>query len=152
MEIILFIAGGGIYAVIEIMWRGYTHWSMFLLGGLCFVIMGLLNEHFFPWRLSFPVQVFISTATVTAFEFITGCIVNLWLGWHVWDYSGLPFNLLGQICLYYTLCWIPLSVIGIILDDWLRYLFYLILQRYIPHMQEREKPHYILFKLKQKEN
>ncbi len=144
MEIILFVIGGGIYAAIEILWRGYTHWTMFLLGGLCFVIMGLLNEHVFPWRLSLPAQTLISAVTVTVFEFITGCIVNLWLGWHVWDYSGLPFNLLGQICLYYTLLWIPLSVIGIILDDWLRYLFYLILRGYLPHMQKRERPHYFI--------
>ena len=145
MEILLFLIGGRLYTWIEILWRGYTHWTMILLGGLCFVIMGLLNEHIFPWKLSLAAQSLISAAVITFIEFITGCVVNLWLGWNVWDYSGLPFNLLGQICLYYFLLWIPLSVIGIVLDDWLRYFLYLLLHRYIPRMQKRERPHYSLF-------
>lgn len=90
-------------------------------------------------------QSFISAVIITIFEFITGCIVNLWLGWAVWDYSDLPFNLLGQICLYYFLLWIPLSAVGIVLDDWIRYGLYLALHRYFPRMQKREKPHYRIF-------
>lgn len=144
MESILFLIGGRLYTWIEILWRGYTHWTMFLLGGICFVIMGLLNEHIFPWRLSLTMQSIISACVITFFEFITGCIVNLWLEWNVWDYSGLPFNLLGQICLYYFLLWIPLSVIGIVLDDWLRYFIFLLLHKYI-RIQKRERPHYFLF-------
>lgn len=147
MEVFLFGIGGWLYTWIEILWRGYTHWAMFLLGGFLFVVMGLLNEHIFPWRLSLMMQSIISAVVITTFEFITGCVVNLWLGWQVWDYSGLPFNLLGQICLYYFLLWIPLSMAGIILDDWLRYLFYLLLHQRIPRMQKRERPHYTLFSL-----
>lgn len=145
MEAVLYLIGGRLYTWIEILWRGYTHWTMFHLGGGCFVIQGLLNEHIFPWKLSLMMQSIISACVITVFEFITGCIVNLWLGWNVWDYSALPFNLLGQICLYYFLLWIPLSMVGIILDDWLRYLFYLLLHNYIPWMQKRERPHYTLF-------
>lgn len=148
MEGTLFVIGGRLYTWIEILWRGYTHWTMFLLGGGCFVVMGLLNEHIFPWKLSLMVQAIISAVTITVFEFVTGCIINLWLGWNVWDYSNLPFNLLGQICLYYFLLWIPLSIVGIILDDWLRYIFYLLLHKHIPRMQKREKPHYQLFALR----
>ena len=145
MEILLFLIGGQLYTWIEILWRGYTHWTMFLLGGVCFVIMGLLNEHIFPWKLSLIAQSLISAAVIIFFEFIIGCVVNLWLDWHVWDYSGLPCNLLGQICLYYFLLWIPLSVAGIILDDWLRYFLYLMLRRHMPRLQKRERPHYSLF-------
>lgn len=144
MEVILFMIGGRLYTWIELLWRGWTHWTMFILGGVCFVIMGLLNEYKFVWQQSLIAQSFISAAVITVFEFITGCIVNLWLGWQVWDYSGLPFNLLGQICLYYFLLWIPLSIAGIILDDWLRYLLYVVLHRAFPKMQKREKPHYTL--------
>lgn len=147
MEGVLFLIGGRLYTWIEILWRGYTHQTMFFLGGLCFIVMGLYNEHIFPWELSLMMQAIISAVTITIFEFIMGCIVNLWLGWHVWDYSQLPFNLLGQICLYYFLLWIPLSVVGIILDDWIRYAFYLLLHRHIPRMQKRERPHYKLFSI-----
>ena len=147
MEIILFLIGGTIYYLIEMMWRGYSHWSMFILGGICFVIMGLLNEHKFSWKDSIVKQAVISALIITTFEFITGCIVNLWLGWEVWDYSELPFNLLGQICLYFSILWIPLSMAGIILDDWIRYLCYLLLRKYIPGMEIRQKPHYKLFSI-----
>lgn len=144
MEAFLFFIGGKLYTLIEILWRGFTHWTMFILGGGCFVIMGLLNEYRFSWKDSLLKQSVISAVIITIFEFITGCIVNLWLGWAVWDYSNLPFNLLGQICLYYFLLWIPLSAVGIVLDDWIRYGLYLALHRFFPRMQKREKPHYRL--------
>lgn len=142
METILFFIGGKLYTLIEVLWRGFTHWTMFILGGVCFVIMGLLNEYRFSWKDSLLKQSVISAVIITIFEFIIGCIVNLWLGWAVWDYSNLPFNLLGQICLYYFLLWIPLSAVGIVLDDWIRYGLYLALHRYFPRIQKREKPHY----------
>lgn len=144
MEIILWLIGGRSYTWIELLWRGYTHWTMFILGGTCFVIMGLLNEYKFVWQQSLIIQSVISAVVITIFEFITGCIVNIWLGWKVWDYSGLPFNLCGQICLYYFLLWIPLSAAGIILDDWIRYAAYMLLHDVFPGMQKREKPHYRL--------
>ena len=146
MEAVLFFIGGRVYTWIELLWRGFTHWSMFLLGGGCFVIMGLLNEHKFKWKQSLLLQSLISAIAITILEFFTGCIVNLWLGWNVWDYSGLPFNLWGQICLQYFLLWIPLSMIGIILDDWIRYILYLILHKVFPKMEKRERPQYILFR------
>lgn len=145
MEALLFLIGGRLYTWIELLWRSRTHWTMFILGGLCFVIMGLLNEYKFTWQQSLIKQSVVSACIITALEFVTGCIVNLWLGWQVWDYSNLPFNLCGQICLYYFLLWIPLSLFGIILDDWIRYLLYVALHEIIP-MQKRKKPHYILLR------
>ena len=62
-----------------------------------------------------------------------GCIVNLWLGWDVWDYSGMPGNILGQVCPRYFLLWLPVSLAGILLDDWLRYWWW-----------GEERPHYRL--------
>ena len=142
MELVLFLIGGALYYLIEVLWRGYSHWTMFILGGICFVIMGLLNEYKFKWNDSLIKQSIISACIITVFEFFTGCIVNLWLGWNVWDYSDLPCNFLGQICLYFFILWIYLSMIGIVLDDWIRYLLYITLHRYFPNMQKREKPHY----------
>ena len=112
MELLLFLIGGLVYAWIEILWRGYTHWSMFVLGGICFIIMGLLNEYKIQWHWCISRQSVVSAVIITIFEFFTGCIVNLWLKWNVWDYSNLPFNLCGQICLYFFLLWIPLSAVA----------------------------------------
>ena len=35
----LFYAGGVLYVLIELAWRGRSHWTMFVLGGLCFVYL-----------------------------------------------------------------------------------------------------------------
>lgn len=119
-HLILAIIGGMIYILLEMLWRGYSHWTMFLLGGICFVAIGLINE-VISWEMLLWKQVLIGACIVTSLEFLTGCIVNLWLGWNVWDYSNLPGNILGQICPQYFLLWLPVSLVGIVLDDWLRY-------------------------------
>ena len=129
-EIILGFIGGLLYIIIELIWRGYSHWTMFVLGGICFVFLGRINE-LISWNMPLWQQALIGTAIITGLEFITGCIVNLWLGWNVWDYSNVPFNVLGQICLPYILLWIPISLTGIFLDDYLRHWIF-----------KEEKPHY----------
>lgn len=118
----LFLAdvGGMLYVLIELAWRGWSHWTMFLLGDICFVYLGLINE-VLHWDTSLWLQILIGAVGITTLEFLTGCIVNLWLGWGIWDYSGIPGNILGQICPQYMLLWLPVSLAGIILDDWIRY-------------------------------
>lgn len=129
--LVLFGIGGLLYYAIEILWRGYSHWTMFFLGGLCFILVGLINEVF-----KFPLvkQMFLSTVIITMAEFICGCIVNLWFKWDIWDYSELPINIMGQICLPYSILWFFLSVIAILLDDYLRHWLF-----------GEEKPKYKLF-------
>lgn len=116
----LFTLGGFIYYMVEIMWRGYSHWSMYILGGICFIYAGIQNE-FTPWEQPLWQQVLKVDAFVLISEFLTGCIVNLWLGWNVWDYSNLPFNILGQNCPQFALLFLPLCLIAIVLDDYIRY-------------------------------
>lgn len=118
--IALGITGGLLYILIETVWRGYSHWTMFVLGGMCFLALGLINE-ILPWGMPLWQQMLLGSVLITALEFATGCVVNLWLGWDVWDYSAMPGNILGQICPQYFLLWLPVSLAGIILDDWLRY-------------------------------
>lgn len=116
----LFVSGGLIYILIEMLWRGYTHWTMFLVGGICFVLVGLINEGF-TFEMPLVFQMVISMFVITAVEFIAGYIINIRLGWDVWDYLELPFNLMGQICLPYMGLWFLLSALAIVLDDYLRY-------------------------------
>ncbi len=112
--------GGSAYVLLELAWRGCSHWTMFVLGGLCFVGLGLINE-LLPWNMPLWEQVLAGALLITVLEFLTGCVVNLLLGWNVWDYSGMPGNILGQVCLKYSALWLPVSLAGIVLDDWLRY-------------------------------
>lgn len=112
--------GGLLYILMEVAWRGRSHWTMFFLGGLCFIRLGLINE-VLPWDMPLWQQVVIGAGIITVLEFMTGCVVNLWLGWGVWDYSNMTGNVLGQICPQYCLLWMPVSLCGIIMDDCLRY-------------------------------
>lgn len=116
--LILFIIGAISYYGLENFWRGFSHWTMALLGGTCFVLIGGINE-FFTWEMPLWKQCLIGTTVVTILEFITGCIVNLWLRWNVWHYEY--FDILGQICLPFSLLWFVLSGLAIVVDDWLRY-------------------------------
>lgn len=118
MSSILFFIYGFMYYIIEVLYRGYSHWSMFFLGGLCGVIIGLLNEK--NKTISVLKQGIYGALIVTILEFIIGYIVNILLGWNIWDYSNVPFNFLGQICLPFTIIWFILSVFCIYLDDFLR--------------------------------
>jgi len=121
--LVLFDTGGLIYIAVELLWRGRSHWTMFLLGGACFVAIGLINEGFLRgmplWQ-----QALAGAGIITVLEFLTGCLVNLWLGWQVWDYSHIPGNILGQVCPQYVLLWLPVAAAGILLDDWLRYCWF----------------------------
>jgi len=119
----LWLWGGFIYYVIEILWRGYSHPSMFVVGGLCFLLLGGIN-YYLPWRMGLVYQALLGGVIITAAEFISGLILNIWLGLNIWDYSDAPLNLMGQICLPYVFAWIGLSVVGIYLDDYLRWKLY----------------------------
>ena len=120
---VLFFFGGLVYYLIEILWRGYSHWTMIILGGLCFVAVGLINN-ILPWNMVIELQALIGAVLITSLEFIVGLIVNVNLGWDIWDYSNVPFNFLGQICLPFSLLWYMLSIIVIFTDDYIRYIFF----------------------------
>ena len=117
---VLALCGGCVYFLLEMAWRGHSHWTMAVLGGVCFVLIGDINE-FIPWNMPLVLQGAIGSGIVTLLELVSGIILNLWLGLGIWDYSNMPFNFLGQICLPFSLLWVALSVVAVILDDWLRY-------------------------------
>lgn len=121
--VVLFLFGGLVYYLIEILWRGYSHWTMIILGGLCFVAVGLINN-VLSWNMVIELQALIGAILITSLEFVVGLIVNVELGWSIWDYSNVPFNFLGQICLPFSLLWYILSIIIIFTDDYIRYVFF----------------------------
>jgi uncharacterized membrane protein len=127
---VLFAIGGLIYVLIEIGFRGYSHPAMFFVGGLCFILVGDLNN-VLPWEMAFWKQMLAGGTIITLVEFLSGVVLNLILGLHIWDYSNMPLNVLGQICLPFSLAWILLSAVAIVLDDYLRYWLF-----------GEEKPHY----------
>ena len=131
--LVLWGIGGMLYVLCELAFRGRIHWTMFIVGGLCFWLIGLTNE-VIPWEMPIWQQCIIGAIIITAVEFIAGCIINIGLGWQVWDYSGLPFNIMGQVCLPFAVLWVVVAAVGIVLDDYLRYWIF-----------RQEKPLYKLF-------
>lgn len=96
------------YSFVEIVWRGYTHWTMGILGGICFTIMYLIDGKFSTSNIYF--RAFVSACCVTIAELVTGIIVNKYLHMHVWDYSQMKFNFLGQVSLVYSIFWFFLCI------------------------------------------
>ena len=94
----LWTLGGSLYYFFEIFFRGFSHWSMFILGGICMVFFTVQGQAV-HWEDALWRQILRCIIFVTAMEFITGIIVNKWLHMAVWDYSNQPFQLFGQICL-----------------------------------------------------
>lgn len=117
---LLFCMGGMIYFAIELAYKGDSHFSMFITGGAAFLLMGGINSYF-DRNMPLIKQMLFSAVIITLLEFISGVIVNIGLNLNVWDYSHIPFNLMGQICPRFFFIWFMLSLVGIILDDFFRY-------------------------------
>lgn len=97
------LMGGVGYGMLELLWRGYTHPSMILTGGFCLTVICLVNRKL--TGMPFLLRCLLCTAFVTVTEFFVGILVNRILHLHVWDYSASRFDLLGQICLEFSLIW-----------------------------------------------
>ncbi len=109
LEILVFILGGAAYAMIEVLFRGHTHWTMVLTGGACVLTLYMLSG----WLVTVPLVIgaLAGATIITFYEFCVGLIVNVRLGWGVWDYSDMPCNVLGQICPTFTAIWFLLCLI-----------------------------------------
>ncbi|MBO4284145.1 MAG: hypothetical protein J5958_05930 [Clostridia bacterium] len=104
----IFLFGALGYPFLEILWRGCTHPTMALAGGLCAVLLYRVNRDLS--RGSLGLRLLVSGGIITLTELLFGAVFNLWLGMNVWDYSDLPLAFLGQICLPYALLWCLLSL------------------------------------------
>lgn len=102
---VLFYLGGGAYMMLEVLYRGWSHGSMFLAGGTCFLLLGHMQE--VRPRLPLPLRMAMGALVITSVELLAGLLVNR--AYTVWDYRQTPFNFCGQICLPFTLLWIPVS-------------------------------------------
>ena len=111
----IFSIGAIGYGIIEILWRGRTHWSMLLAGGVSSLGIAKISKALKSSRLF--TKAIASCAFITTIEFIFGVIFNKLLKRKVWDYSDMPLNLCGQICALYSLFWLILSFIFIPISD-----------------------------------
>ena len=115
----VFLFGGGLYCCLEVLWRGFSHPSMAVVGGLCVVVICRIDRIRCPTAM----KMVAGGCAVTVIEGASGAFLNLLLGWNVWDYSDLPLNLCGQICPLYFFLWVLMAYPGL--------LFCRMLQRYV---------------------
>ena len=115
---VIFLLGGVIYSAVEVVTRGFTHWSMTIAGGICLMI---IYHHF----LTHPDDGILSHClfgmiTITSVEFVFGVIFNMILGWNVWDYSNMYLNFMGQICPSFSAAWFLISVPAVMICEAVR--------------------------------
>lgn len=110
---LLFSVGGAGYVGLELLWRGRSDVSMFLAGGACFLLLGGLNR--VKPRLPLIPRSVVGAGIITGVELLAGLLANR--EYQVWDYRGMPMNFHGQICLPFSLLWIPVSLGALLLYD-----------------------------------
>ena len=109
------------YTFIEVLWRGYSHWTMAVTGGLCLAMVYLVEERYS--REALWKRCLAGSLIITVAELAVGFVVNMLLGWNVWDYSDMAFNVCGQICALYFGLWFLLCIPCVGLCAGLRRLF-----------------------------
>ena len=128
--LLLSLMGGHLYCMAELLWRGFTHWSMFLLAAVLSLPLalsdGCMSRKWPLWMLAL-----LGSGVITLAELGAGLILNVWLKMNVWDYSLQPGNLWGQFCPRYALLGVALAGIAIVLFDWMRHWLF-----------HEERPHY----------
>ncbi len=126
LSMLLWAWGGTVYFLLEVAFKTLTghperiSWTMLVVAILLTIPVERAGEQL-PWEVPLWLQALCCAALVTAVELAAGCVINLWLGWDVWDYTAMPGNLWGQICPQYSAIWWVLCLEFIPMFDWLRY-------------------------------
>lgn len=106
--VFLLTAGSSLYYLLEVLARGWSHWTMAVCGGLCLLLIYYMNRRL--TRLPLLLRAASGALIITAVELAAGCFLNLGLGLAIWDYSGRAAHLWGQICLYASARWFLLCI------------------------------------------
>lgn len=115
---VVFGSGGLIYGLIEVIFRGFTHWTMTITGGIALLLIYITNMKM--KTRSLILRCLAGSAIITAIEFVVGCIVNRGLHMDVWDYSDEKYNILGQICPLFSAAWFLLCIPATILSFFIK--------------------------------
>ena len=126
LSMLLWTWGGTVYFLLEVAYKTATghqesiSWTMLVLAIILCIPVERAGYQL-PWDCPLWLQAMACAALVTITEFFAGCVLNLWIGLDIWDYSSLPLNLMGQICLPFSLVWLVLCFLFIVVFDWMRY-------------------------------
>lgn len=115
---LLFLIGAFGYGFIELLWRGYTHPTMALAGGISICAISLIQRKF--KALKFIYRCILSGLFITTIEFVFGLIFNLYFNLGIWDYSTIPINFLGQVSFLFFVIWCILAAPILIFTEFMR--------------------------------
>ena len=127
VSMLLWSWGGTLYFILEVIWKTFNNrtdqisWTMLILAIILSICLERCGAEL-PWNIPLSLQAMICTAVITSTEFLSGYILNVILKLDIWDYSNMPFNILGQICPQFMFLWYILSLIFIPVFDWIRYI------------------------------
>lgn len=134
-NIVLFIVGFMTYITIEVLFRGYSFALMGACGGLAIVILDKINNKL-SWNTDILIQALIGSLLITFFELVIGELaLHTSLVPVMWDYSDVPLNFDGVICLPFSLAWAGLSLVAVFIADAITYYVF----------EELPVPYYKLF-------
>lgn len=122
---VLWLTGGILYFYLEILFRGYSHYSMIICGGACFVAVGNIGRRIIESDINNILKVLIimtvGSFVISILELFTGYIVNIKFNMQVWDYTDLPFNYKGQVCVLFSGIWALVSLVCVYINYMIRY-------------------------------
>lgn len=111
--ILSFCSGAILYSLIEYFYKGNTHFTMVILGGICAMFIYRINRVLYNENII--VKALMSAVVITILEFLSGIFLNIFLGLKIWDYSDRMFHILGQICPLFSMYWFLISIPAIII-------------------------------------
>lgn len=117
---VLFVVGFCLYTTIEVLFRGFSYWQSGVIGGIALILIGRLNNEI-SWDFPLFWQCIVGGGIVTLLELMVGTYDRLFWHIHMWDYSHIPLNYRGIICLPFSVAWCGLALVAVLLDDCIEY-------------------------------
>ena len=127
---ILFLIGFCVYITIEVLYRGFSYPLMGLCAGIAIVILDKIND-LISWDVDVLWQCLFGALLITLMELIIG---KMFLAGYLpvmWDYSSVPLNYQGIICVPFSIVWMALSFVAIIAADAINY--YVFKEKPVPY-------------------
>ena len=127
------IVSGFIYCSLEILWRGWTHWTMFVLAFIVGIIISQYNN-IFTYDMDLAWQVLFGGLTSIMLEYLFGITFNQ--DFTIWDYRGLWGTFAqNQLNILFCCTWFVIVCISIFILDWFEYKV----------LHDENKPYYVVF-------
>lgn len=117
---LLFIVGFCLYITIEVLYRGTSYVLMGICAGIAIIILDKIND-LISWDIDILWQCLFGSLLITLMELLIGKMSLAGYLPIMWDYSSVPLNYQGIICLPFSLIWAALSFVAVLLADAINY-------------------------------